>query len=62
MKELINYLEEVYNMFPILNERKNQVAETTSGGEQQMLVIGRALVSDPELIIFDKPSLGLCQP
>ena len=61
--ERINQLlEEVYNMFPILNERKNQVAETMSGGEQQMLVVGRALMSDPELIIFDEPSLGLCQP
>ena len=58
--ERINQLlEEVYNMFPILNERKNQVAETMSGGEQQMLAIGRALMSNPELIIFDEPSLGL---
>jgi branched-chain amino acid transport system ATP-binding protein len=52
-------LEEVYRMFPILKKRKNQLADTLSGGEQQMLAIGRGLMSDGELIIFDEPSLGL---
>lgn len=52
-------LEEVYCMFPILKKRKNQLAETLSGGEQQMLAIGRGLMSNGNLIIFDEPSLGL---
>ena len=58
--EKINQLlEKVYYMFPILKERKNQFAETLSGGEQQMLAIGRALMSATEFIILDEPSLGL---
>jgi branched-chain amino acid transport system ATP-binding protein len=52
-------LERVYQIFPRLRERRAQVAETMSGGEQQMLAIGRALMQDPELIMFDEPSLGL---
>jgi len=52
-------LKTVYDMFPILNERKNQLAETLSGGEQQMVAIGRALMSQPKFVIFDEPSLGL---
>ncbi len=52
-------LERVYQIFPRLQERRTQVAETMSGGEQQMLAIGRALMQDPELIMFDEPSLGL---
>jgi len=49
----------VYEAFPVLEERKNQVASTLSGGERQMLAIGRALMSSPELIMIDEPSLGL---
>ena len=52
-------LEKVYNMFPILLERKNQLAGTLSGGEQQMMVIGRGLMSKPKLLMVDEPSLGL---
>lgn len=52
-------LDKVHELFPILLERKNQISETLSGGEQQMLSIARALMSEPKLIIFDEPSLGL---
>ena len=52
-------LERVYAMFPRLAERRRQSAGTMSGGEQQMLAIGRCLMGDPELIMFDEPSLGL---
>jgi branched-chain amino acid transport system ATP-binding protein len=52
-------LDRVYRLFPRLAERRTQVAETMSGGEQQMLAIGRALMQDPALIMFDEPSLGL---
>ncbi len=52
-------LERVYTLFPRLKERRAQLAETMSGGEQQMLAIGRALMQDPQLIMFDEPSLGL---
>ncbi|GAB6908990.1 leucine/isoleucine/valine transporter subunit; ATP-binding component of ABC superfamily [Desulfosarcina cetonica] len=52
-------LKSVYNLFPVLAERKKQEAQTLSGGEQQMLAIGRALMQDPKLIMFDEPSLGL---
>ncbi len=51
--------EEIYKMFPILGERRHQQAGTLSGGEQQMLAIGRALMSEPKFIMFDEPSLGL---
>ncbi|MGH7332903.1 MAG: ABC transporter ATP-binding protein, partial [Candidatus Rokuibacteriota bacterium] len=52
-------LRDVYGHFPILRERARQAAGTLSGGEQQMLAIGRALMARPRLILFDEPSLGL---
>ena len=52
-------MAEVYAMFPRLAERRDQLAGTMSGGEQQMLAIGRCLMGQPELIMFDEPSLGL---
>jgi branched-chain amino acid transport system ATP-binding protein len=52
-------MAEVYAMFPILAERRRQLAGTLSGGEQQMLAIGRCLTGRPELVMFDEPSLGL---
>jgi branched-chain amino acid transport system ATP-binding protein len=52
-------LERIYQMFPVLAERRHQAAGTLSGGEQQMLAIGRCLMGAPELVMFDEPSLGL---
>jgi len=52
-------MDEVFELFPLLGERRKQLAGTLSGGEQQMLAIGRCLMGRPELIMFDEPSLGL---
>ena len=58
-KEIEDNLEKVYQRFPRLKERKNQRAGTLSGGEQQMLAMGRALMSNPKMIVMDEPSMGL---
>ena len=58
-RQMRQSLDEVYRLFPRLAERRSQLAGTMSGGEQQMLAIARCLMGQPELIMFDEPSLGL---
>ena len=57
--EIDESIQKVYKRFPRLEERKTQLAGTLSGGEQQMLAMGRALMSNPKIILMDEPSMGL---
>ena len=58
-KKIANNMERVFTLFPRLKERRSQLGGTLSGGEQQMLATGRAMMADPKILLLDEPSMGL---